>query len=238
LATVLIQALSSSFMFATVIRRGLLKVESWRDFIPRWRIVNEIVVQAIPASFNTMSVALSFFIVNFFLKSYGEEAIAAFGVTTRIEQIGLMPSFGLYAAILAMVGQNNGAKKYDRVIETIRFSNWVGMVLSLTTSLLILAFGRPLLGVFTDDPEVVEIGLNCIWIIMFVQWSYVITSTHLATLQALKKPYYGFYETVLRKLGLPLLIIVGLDATMDLGINSIWIGVAFAAAVEGWSGSG
>ena len=227
-ATVVIQAMSSLFMLSVVVRRGLLKSTGLSPFIPNLAIFKEIIVQAIPAGFNTLSVALSFFIVNFFLKEHGEEAIAAFGVTTRIEQIGLMPTFGLYAAILALVGQNNGAKKFDRVRATLRFCNLVGVGLSMFTSAMILIFLVPLLRIFTDDPTVIEIGIGCAYVIMFIQWSYVLTSTHLATLQAIKKPFYGFFETILRKIALPLLFIVLLDANTTLGIHAIWIGLAVA----------
>ena len=228
LATVVIQAFSSSYMLSVVIRRGLLKSTTLKDFVPRLNIYREIILQAIPASFNTLSVAIGFFIVNFFLKSYGEQAIAAFGVTTRIEQIGLMPTFGLYAAILALVGQNNGAKKFDRVLSTIRVSNWIGFWISVLTSALILLFAEPLIRIFTNDQQVVDIGKNYILIMMFIQWSYVITSTHLATLQSLKRPFYGFFETILRKLALPLLLIVVFNQTTTMGLNSVWYGLAIA----------
>lgn len=58
----------------------------------------EIGRQAIPASFSIMSVAIGFFVITYYLKGYGEATVAAFGVTTRIEQIGLLPTFGLYSA--------------------------------------------------------------------------------------------------------------------------------------------
>lgn len=228
IATVVIQAISSSYMLSVVIRRGLLKSTQLKDFVPRLNIYREIIVQAIPASFNTLSVAIGFFIVNFFLKGYGEQAIAAFGVTTRIEQIGLMPTFGLYAAILALVGQNNGAKKFDRVLSTIRVSNWIGFWLSMITSALILIFSESLIRIFTDDQQVIDIGKKYLLIMMFIQWSYVITSTHLATLQSLKRPFYGFFETILRKLALPLLLILVFNQTTSMGLDAVWFGLAIA----------
>ena len=66
LATVVIQCLGSSYILSVVIRRGLLKDTKPEDFVPDWKMYSDIIVQAIPASFNTMSVAFGFFIVNFF----------------------------------------------------------------------------------------------------------------------------------------------------------------------------
>ena len=203
-ATVVIQMVSCLFMVSTVLRRGLLDLNPWQCLLPDMKIYREIAEQALPASFNIMSVAIGFFVTTYFLKIYGEQGVAAFGVTTRIEQIGLLPTMGLSAAIMALVGQNNGAKDFGRVRETMRVCNVVGLALNITTSVLIFVLARPLMRIFTTEAEVIDIGVNCLRIIMLVQWSYVMTSTHLAMLQAIKRPRYGFFESVLRKVLLPL----------------------------------
>ncbi len=227
-ATVIIQFGSSIYMLSTVVRRKLIHVSTWRRFLPRLDIFKKIAIQAVPASFNIMSVAIGFFVITFCLKSYGEAAVAAFGVTTRIEQIGLLPTFGLYSAIMAMVGQNNGAKKYGRVLSSIRFCNKLGLAINIATSVLIFIFARSLMSIFTSDPEVIEIGVHYTHIMMLIQWSYVMTSTHLAFLQAIKRPYYGFFESVFRKILLPLLFIFLLAQWTTLGVDGVWFGVAFA----------
>ena len=119
-ATVVIQAAGSVFMISTVLRRGLLDLGSWRVLIPNFKTYYEIAQQALPASFNVMSIAIGFLTTTYFLQFYGEATVASFGVTTRIEQIVLMPTFGLNTAIMALVGQNNGAKRYARIRETMR----------------------------------------------------------------------------------------------------------------------
>ena len=46
--------------------------------------------------------------------------MAAFGVGTRIEQIALLPTIELSAAIVSIVGQNNGAGLLDRVLAAVK----------------------------------------------------------------------------------------------------------------------
>ncbi|MEM9413781.1 MAG: MATE family efflux transporter, partial [Planctomycetota bacterium] len=227
-ATVVIQAISSIFMLFTVFRRKLIQVPTWKCFLPMPDVFREIIIQAVPASFNIMSVALGFFVVTFYLKAYGEQTVAAFGVATRIEQIGLLPTFGLYSAIMALVGQNNGAKKFGRVLDSIKFCNKLGLIINISTSVLIFIFARPLMKIFTSDVEVIEIGVHYTHIMMLIQWSYVMTSTHLAFLQAIKRPFYGFFESVLRKVLLPLGFILFLAQWERLGVDSVWYGVAIA----------
>jgi len=192
-ATVVIQFFGSAFLLTTVIRRGLLRLDFWQELIPKLN-----------------------------LEKFGVAAVAAYAATTRIEQIALMPTFGLYAAIMALVGQNNGAGNDSRVRETINFCNRVGVTLNLIMSLLMFLFSRQLMDIFTDDPQVIEFGVTCISVIAPIQWSYILTATHIAMLQALKRPAYGFFEAITRKIILPLPILWLLIVYWGKDIEWIW----------------
>lgn len=221
-ATVFIQALGCLYLLTTVIRRGLLEVEGLGNFIPDLKTWWEIAVQALPATFNIMSIAIGFFAINWFLKRYGVEAVAAYAVTTRIEQIALMPTFGLYAAIMAMVGQNNGAKKISRVRETMKFCIVAGVSVNVLMAGLMFAFSPQLMGIFTEDPETIRFGVVCLCVFAPIHWSYILTATHIAMLQALKRPAYGFFEAITRKIILPLPILWFLVVYLGKDIEWIW----------------
>ena len=227
-ATVIIQMFSSAFMLMTVLRRGLLNLQPMNALLPHLASYREIGRQAIPASFSILSVAVGFFVITYFLKGYGKPTVAAFGVTTRIEQIGLLPTFGLYSAIMALVGQNNGAKIFSRVRESMRVCNIAGLLLVVTTSSLIFLFATQLMRVFTDDPEVIEIGVRYVHIMALIQWSYVMTSTHLAFLQAMKRPRYGFFESILRKVLLPVPFMWLFVKQYHYSVDAVWFSVAGA----------
>ena len=202
-ATVVIQGTGCSYMIYCVMKRGLLKIRPLRVLLPDLKIYGEIAYQAVPASFNILQVAISFFVITYFLKTYGEESVAAFGVTTRIEQIGLLPALGLSAAIMALVGQNNGAARYNRIGKTMWVAIWTGLIINTITSLIMFFCAEQLMRVFTDDAEVINLGVICLSVIAPIQWSYVITAFYLAMLRALKRPMYAFFESMLRKVILP-----------------------------------
>ncbi len=225
-ATVVLLAAGSSFMVMTVMRRGLLSLRPWQNLLPDFKVYAEILRQALPASFNIMSVALGFFVVTYFLKLYGEAAVAAFGVTTRIEQIGLLTTVGLYSAIMALVGQNNGAQNFERVHETMRLCNRWGLILNVTISAFMFIFARQVMMIFSDDNEVITIGVGFLRIIMPIEWSYVMTSTHLAMLQAVKRPMYGLFESILRKVLLPLPFLWLFVSLQGRPIDWIWYSIA------------
>ena len=230
-ATVVIQSTGCMFMLATVWRRGYVDFRGWREFIPDRKIYAEIATQALPASFSIMQVAVSYFVITYFLQTYGESTVASFGVTTKIEQIVLLPTMGLSSAIMAMVGQNFGGGRVDRVSETMRVCLVAGLVINVTISALMFVAARTMMKVFTDDPEVVEIGVFCLCVMMPIQWSYILTSMHLAMLQAIKRPMYGFFESMLRKIILPVPFFVLFVWQWQLPVEWIWYAVAVTNVV-------
>jgi len=225
-ATVVIQAIGSTILLTTIVKRKLLVMDSWTALLPDLKIYREIAQQAVPASFNIMQVAISFFVITYFLKTFGKENVAAFGVTTRIEQIGLLPTLGLSAAIMAMVGQNNGAKLFGRIRLTMKLAIFAGQVLNGTSSIIMFFFARQLMGIFTDDQEVIRLGVNCIYVIAPVQWSYVLTAAHLNMLSAMKRPMYGFYEAMLRKVILPAPLFWLFVSYWTMPVEWVWYSVA------------
>ena len=225
-ATVSIQAASGLFLFFTAVKRGYLNLRKWGDFLPKWKIYGEILTQGIPASFNMMTVAVGFFVINYFLQFYGKAAVAAFGIGTRIEQIALLPTIGLGAAIVAIVGQNNGAGEFRRVRECLVLSLKYGMVLILVGSVLIYVFARPLMDIFTDDPAVIELGVNFVRIMAFIEWVYVAIFICVGFLQAIKKPLYGLFEGLVRKVALPILVLYWVVDVWHHDINWVWFGMA------------
>ena len=202
-ATVIIQGLGGLYLFATVLRRGYIQIPQLLEW-PQLKIYGEILHQGIPTAFNMMSIALGFFVSTYYLNSYGEVAVAAFGVGTRIEQMALLPALGLSSAIISIVGQNNGAGRLDRVQECVSLCIKYGLVLVAGASVMLLCFATPLVRLFTKDPAVVEVGTTYIRIMAFIQWAYVMTFIHTGYLQAVKKPLYGFVESVIRKIILPI----------------------------------
>ena len=53
----------------------------------------------------------------YFISIFGDLALAGYGTAIRYEQIFLLPILGLNTAVLAIAGQNFGAKNYKRVEE-------------------------------------------------------------------------------------------------------------------------
>jgi putative MATE family efflux protein len=89
---------------------------------------------------------------------YGEASQAVIGIVNRIEAVQFMTAGAIGTAGAALVGQNLGAQRPDRAVETIKTGvRWIVWI-SAALSVLLIAFPHLFLGMFTPDPEVHRVG--------------------------------------------------------------------------------
>jgi Na+-driven multidrug efflux pump len=89
-----------------------------------------------------------------------EAGAAAFSIGFRIEFFAFIPAIGFGFGAMAMIGQNVGAGNHERVCEVFKTSVWYGVGTALLLSLLAFVFAPNIVGVFTQDPTVVQYTLR------------------------------------------------------------------------------
>jgi Na+-driven multidrug efflux pump len=172
-----------------------------------------------------MTVALGIFIITWFLSRFGQEAVAAYGVATRIEQIALLPTIGLNMATLTLVAQASGAGLFDRVRQVVRTALKYGAVVMVFGSALVFFGARPLMGLFSDDAAVVDIGARYLRIAAFIEYAYVLLFVNTSVLQGLKKPMFALWIGLYRQLAAPALVFSLATGVLGAGIDGIWWGI-------------
>ncbi len=165
----------------------------------------------------------------------GKEAIAAYGVGLRIEQIILLPNIGLNVATLTLVAQNSGAKLFDRAQEALTKALTYGGILSTTGTLIVFIFAKYLMVAFTDDASVISIGTTYLRIDALVLYAYVVIFVNIAALQGLKKPEFGMVIGVCRLIVAPIIVFYLFTEILHFELLALWWGFFFitwsAAAV-------
>jgi putative MATE family efflux protein len=222
LATIIIQVLGSIYTGWKVVRAKHLVGIKIHDFIPQPQAFLAITQQGLPASMSMLTIAAGFFVITFFLKVFGPAAVATFGIITRIEQIIVLPAIGLNIATLTLVGQNNGAHQLERIREVIRVAVRYGVVVVGIGVLGILIFTRPLLAIFSDDPEVLQLGVRLLKIAALTDLSYLFLHLYLSALQGLKKPMFAFWSGFVRQVIVPIGLFGVITLHLRFGITAIW----------------
>jgi len=224
LATVLIQMMGSIYLGFKVHRSGLLKGKTLKDIFPKRRPFRDIAYQGFPASFNMITIGIGFFVITWFISAFGKDAVAAYGIGIRIEQIVLVPTIGLNIATLTLVAQNNGAGLFHRITETLHKALLYGGIISAAGTVVVLAGAPFLMAIFTDDQGVIAIGTTYIRIDALVFYAYIILFVHVAALQGIKKPMYAVWIGLIRQLAAPVVIFYLFVTVFGWGLLGIWWG--------------
>lgn len=119
----------------------------------------------LPTGLQQTLVSLGMMTLSRIVNEFGPQTMAAYTAASRIDSIASMPAMNLGAAITIFTGQNIGAGKPERIRRGHLSAIAVNSGISLAITLVILFFGRDLMGLFTDDPEVMGIGASYLVIV-------------------------------------------------------------------------
>jgi putative MATE family efflux protein len=225
LSTILIQVFGTIYM--VIITRKYKVFENARpdDFIPRRKYFSALFGQGFPASLNMLTVAAGIFVITYFASRFGKEAVAAYGIATRIEQIALLPTIGLNIAALTLAGQNLGAGRPERVFESWSLNIRYGFMIISFGSVAVLLFAHQLMQAFTADLQVIEIGVEYLRIAALFFFAYVFLNISVSTLQKMKKPLYAIFVGTYRQFLMPLPLFLFLAIYLGWGTKGIWWGI-------------
>jgi len=123
-------------------KSDVLAGQGWA-YSPSFDLMKQILGQSMPIAFAMAVMIASGIGILYFAKDFGEAGVAGWGVGLRIEQLLILPAFGLTNALLPIAAQNLGAKQYDRVREATFFCFKLGVGLMLCASLVLLIGAKP-----------------------------------------------------------------------------------------------
>lgn len=225
LATVLIQCMGVLYLFSQLSKTGSMPYFRLADLRPRWFYFRELFRQGFPSAMNMMTVSLGIFIITWFAGRFGEQAVAAYGIGTRIEQIALLPVMGLNISTLALTAQNFGAGRIDRIRETVRVSLRYGVLFALCGAAAALLYRHRLMGFFTNDAAVIGFGAEFLAIEALVMPAYVLLYINVSVMQGIRMPLFGLTVGLFRQIAGPLFVFHLFTTVMGLGLIGIWWGI-------------
>lgn len=156
LATTISQFLSAVLPIAVLMKQeDRLEVRKLR--IDR-KLLGRILRIGVPAGLQFVTFDFSNILIQSGINSFGDVTMAAWTAHGKTDAMTWMISGAFGVSVTTFVGQNFGAQKYRRI----RQSAWtcLGMSVALVGAVeaLILIFRTQILGIYTDDPEVVAVG--------------------------------------------------------------------------------
>ncbi len=185
-------------------------------------IILKILKQSLPSCMNMLLIAIGYFITQKFVTSYGASASAAYGIALRIEQIILLPAIGFSSALLSMVGQNYGAKNYDRIYEAFVISLKISIYMMMFGACILVFAGETIALLFSRDKDVIMITGNYLFMAAFLCFIYQVIDRSDSVLAGMRKPIVNVIYTFIRLVMLPPFAIYFFSENLKYGLNGIW----------------
>lgn len=168
----------SQVVSALMVIHALMKSEdSYRLYPKEIRfspvLLHNIIRIGLPAGIQSTMYSLSNLIIQSSINSFGTDTVAAWTAYGKIDGIFwmIMGAYGVSATTFA--GQNFGAGKYDRIKKSVRICLGMAAATSLLLSVIVLSGGRLFFCMFTDDAEVISIGLGMMRVISPCYITYI-----------------------------------------------------------------
>ncbi len=139
------------------------------------KILGQIVKVGLPTGLQSDMYSISNLLIQSTINSFGTDTMAAWTAYGKVDGFFWMVLSAYGIAISTFAGQNFGAQKYDRIRKSVKVCLGMAAGTAVAFSLVFCIFAQPLLGLFTNDRVVLEIGANLARMIMPFYVVYVCT---------------------------------------------------------------
>ena len=174
LATDISQLLSCIFILLFLTRSQEIYRVRLREIRFYERMPSKIIKIGLPTGIQHVVISFSNVLVQSSVNSFGAAAMAGFAVYIKIDGFNILPVMSFSTAATTFTGQNIGAGKYDRVKRGMYVSLAMGIIYTIATGILLLIFAPQVIGVFTDNQEVVTYGVYIMKFFCPLYWSLAI----------------------------------------------------------------
>ncbi len=185
----------------------------------------------IPAAGTNAIIPIATGVITAMLARYGPEAVAGFGVASRVESLTLVLFYALSAVIGPFIGQNISAGRSDRIFEALRLCTLFCVGTGLIMAALLAISGEWLPTLFSDNPQVTAVSTLFLMIAPISYGAYGMVMIMNASFNGMGKPMPAVHISVSRMavIYLPLAFV----ANRFFGITGIFVSYAFANIVTG-----
>lgn len=228
IATLVARSVTLVVAFVFLKRRNMLDlhIPGVSELMDSWK---KIVSVGVPAAITNALGPVATAVMTALIATEGHEAVAAYGVGSRVEGLLLIAPFGLTAALTPFIGQNWGAHHVERVATGLKLSNRFVFAWGVAAWVVLIFAGGLLASVFTDDAQVIGYVRDYLWIVPLSYASSGLVSVASAAFNAVDRAVRSTLLSATKSLVLAVpLAFVGSALG---GIQGIFAGIAAATVL-------
>jgi len=207
-----------------IIRKSEYLTLSMKYFKIEKSVVFEVLKIGIPIALMSALMGLTALVFNNFAASYGDAAVASYGISQRILQFPELIIMGLCEGVVPLIAYNFTSNR-KRMKSTIKFTSMTVAILAAMFAILVFLTGNHLVGIFTTDSQLIELGsyvIKVIFLSLFVTgFTFLIIGIFQATGQGKAAMIMSLTQGLIM---IPILFIMSSIAGFHGIIWSIFIG--------------
>lgn len=231
IATVLAQALVSAIFIYIFIKDGYSFKPKNKKYIDKV-YVNKICKLGLPAAIQNGLFSIFGMLIGRVVAQFGPTVIAVQKVGSQIEAISWMTAGGFATALTTFIGQNYGAKKWDRILKGFVATIVMSSVIGLLATLLFVFAGESVFSIFIPEAEAIEIGKMYLRILGYSQLFMCLEITTAGAFAGLGDTITpSIVGTIFTGLRVPACII--LANTTSIGSNGVWWSISVSSMLKG-----
>ncbi len=159
-ATITSQAVSAILVMITLIKnQGFIRF-SFKEFKIDKQALGEICRLGVPSGIQSSLFSLSNVIIQSTINSFGDQVMAANSAAQNLEGFLFTAGSAITNTLLTAVGQNSGAKNYQRIKKSIFYCLIYVTILGIAFGWLEIILHKPLVGLYVKDPVSIDYALN------------------------------------------------------------------------------
>lgn len=225
IATLIGQGVGASLgLFFLLSGKTVIEIDFKKFQFSRY-IVRDIYRVGFPSMLMNSVTAFVTTVLNLILGMRSEIAVSVLGIYLKLESFVMMPVLGLGQGVLPMVGYNFGAKNKERIEETYKYGVLLAILIMVIGTSIFQLFPKKLIGLFTEDPEMITMGVYALRIISIGYIGAAVAIINSIYFQALGVGKYSLLVTSIRQI----IVIIPLAYVFSkIGINYVWIAYPIA----------
>jgi putative MATE family efflux protein len=168
----------------------------WIDKIfDSWRRILHV---GLPSTASSLIAPVTTAFITYQVAAFGQEAVAGFGVASRLEGLTLMAVMALSAAVTPFVGQNFGAQQYDRVKQGVRWCYRFALIYGLIIAAVLAIVAGTIAGLFTENPIAMDTTKLYLRIVPISYLALGMAMTANSAFNAIGKPMPAMFVSMVR----------------------------------------
>jgi putative MATE family efflux protein len=232
IATLVSQVVSCSCLLSAII---FFKDRPFEKFLFKFRPEKEkikmILKWSIPISLESLFFCFLSMVTSRIEASFGSNVVAVGRVGSQLESLTWLIGGGFGSALVAFIGQNYGAQKWNRIHRGVRASTVIMLVWGSFVTVFLVTAGKALFGFFLPDPKLIAIGWWYLRILAFCQLPMNMEAVGAGAFKGMGRTIPPSLVSIISNILKP--VFAYIFSRTRLGLYGIWVGVSLSDSLRG-----